>query len=88
MPDVTPMRAARLAAGLSAAEVSRRIGLHSTAITLYKTGRSTPSVSVLHNYAKAVGMTTLADALAPLVATFPRNGRTAKNDTAQKRGAA
>ncbi|MGW3376158.1 helix-turn-helix domain-containing protein [Streptomyces hydrogenans] len=87
MSDVTPLRAARHAARLTAAETARRVGVTTTMITSMESGRVCPSVGVLYGFAVATGMRSLVKSLAPIVAALPNGGRTNQGPRRTKRGA-
>lgn len=62
------LRAARLEAGVSLADMAEAIGITESAVSYIETGRSVPRIGTLHAYAVKAGLTNLADALAPVLA--------------------
>lgn len=70
----TPMRRARIAAGLSLSEVCRRAGQHTSAISRFETGKGSLSAEAIFAYAQVV-MPSLARELAPVMAAMPKSTR-------------
>lgn len=60
----SPVRGARLAAGLSQAELARRAGMDHTFISRIESGRTSPDVRTLQRLAKAIGCP-VADLVTP-----------------------
>lgn len=63
----TPMRAARKRARLSTREVADKVGISQSRISLFERGEGLLHIHNLAAYARAVGMSDLAAALAPVV---------------------
>lgn len=62
------IRAARVAAGLSQAELGSQVGTTNSAISLLESGFNTPSIPTLYRIAVLLGNDSLAEVLAPFVA--------------------
>ena len=74
MTETRYLRTERLKAGVSIAAVAAEIGITESAVSYIETGRSIPRVGTLYASAKAIGLESLADALAPVVAELEHGG--------------
>jgi uncharacterized protein len=65
------VRGSRQAAGLTQAELARRVGTRQSAISAYERGQREPSVSTLARIVRAAGSTLVLDAVDDPAATAP-----------------
>ncbi|GAA3082405.1 hypothetical protein GCM10017562_59890 [Streptomyces roseofulvus] len=74
----TPMRAARERLGISAAQVCAQTGISRKSLERFEGGAGSLSTHNLYRWAQALGNTTLAQGLAPLVRVLPEGRQAAR----------